>query len=236
MKNLFLLITVLTVACAGCATAKVSQDAKSPAQESKASAPEPKTSIKEIAKPAAVEEPAAVSDTTVVAQATASYTVGPQDILGIDIFEPEKISTRATVSPDGSITAPYIGQVQVGGLTPYLIRVAIEKRLSDGYLKSPSVMVSLLESHSRRFFVYGAVNRPGEYDMADKMSVLRAISMAGGFTKFGSSSRVKVLRAKANETGYETIKINIKAVMDGDSKADLPIENGDIIVTSEGIF
>ncbi len=172
----------------------------------------------------------------VVAAANAGYTVGPADVLGIDILEPDKISTRATVSPDGSITAPYIGQVNVIGLTANQIRELIEKRLSQGYMKFPSVMVSLLESHSRRFFVYGAVIRPGEYDLPEKMTVLRAISMAGGFTKFGSSSRVKVLRARRQSTGYESIKINIKAVMDGDSQADLPIENGDIIVTSEGIF
>ncbi len=227
MKKFLLLITFLTFASVGCATAKISQETEAPSREVSAPAVEV---------PQATVLPEAESNDAVIAQATASYTVGPDDILGIDILEPEKISTRAVVAPDGSITAPYIGQVQVAGQTPYLIRVAIEKRLTDGYLKSPSVMVSLLESHSRKFFVYGAVNRPGEYALADKMSVLRAISMAGGFTKFGSSSRVKVLRAKANSAGYETIKINIKAVMDGYSKADLAIENGDIIVTSEGIF
>ncbi len=171
-----------------------------------------------------------------VAAARADYTVGPADVLGIEIIEPDKISTRATVSPDGTITAPYIGQVKVIALTANQIRELIEKRLSEGYLKFPSVMVSLLESHSRQFFVYGAVNRPGEFDLPEKMTVLRAISMAGGFTKFGSSSRVKVLRALKKGTGYENIKINIKAVMDGDSQADLLIENGDIIVISEGVF
>lgn len=176
-----------------------------------------------------VEEPA-------LSAAKESYTVGPADVLEIDIIEPDKISTRATVSPDGSITAPYIGQVSVNGLTANQVREVIEKRLADGYLKFPSVMVSLIESHSRQFFVYGAVNRPGQFDLAERMTVLRAISMAGGFTKFGSSSRVKVLRAMKNGPGYESIKINIKAVMDGDSQADLPIENGDIIVISEGVF
>lgn len=182
----------------------------------------------------------AVAEETPVAApspvASSGYTVGPADVLGIEIIEPDKIATRATVSPDGTITAPYIGQVSVAGLTANEIREIIEKRLADGYLKFPSVMVSLLESHSRKFFVYGAVIRPGEYDLLEKTTVLRAISMAGGFTRFGSSSRVKVLRARQTGSGYESIKINIKAVMDGDSQADLPLENGDIIVTSEGIF
>ncbi|MCB9772165.1 MAG: polysaccharide biosynthesis/export family protein [Candidatus Omnitrophica bacterium] len=175
-----------------------------------------------------------VSDPVVAA--SMDYTVGPADILGIDILEPDQISTRAAVSPDGTITAPFIGQVLVAGLTANQIRETIEKRLADGYLKFPSVMVSLLESHSRKFFVYGAVQRPGAYDLPEKVTVLRAISMAGGFTKFGSSSRVKVLRARTEGAGYETIKIKISDVMDGDAQADLAINNGDIIVISEGVF
>ena len=68
------------------------------------------------------------------------------------------------------------------------------------------------------------------------MTVLKAISIAGGFTKFGSASRVKVLRPRENKPGYETIKINMKDVMDGNSEADLSIQSGDMVVVSEGMF
>jgi hypothetical protein len=65
---------------------------------------------------------------------------------------------------------------------------------------------------------------------------LRGISMAGGFTKYGSSSHVKLLRPYEDAPGYQTLKINMKAVMDGDSEKDLPLKPGDIIVVSEGLF
>ena len=66
---------------------------------------------------------------------------------------------------------------------------------------------------------------------------MRAISVAGGFTKFGSSSRVKVLRVRTDgKTGYEPLKIDIKAVMNGDPNADVAIHSGDIVVVSEGVF
>jgi len=165
------------------------------------------------------------------------YTVGPGDILEINILQPDKMSTRSSVSPDGYITVPYIGQVKVEKFTTDQVQIEIEKRLADGYMKFPSVMVSLLESHSRKFFVYGAVERPGSFALEDNnMTILRAISVAGGFTRFGSSSRVKMLRAKKDGPGYETIKININGVMAGDSHADMILQNGDIIVISEGIF
>jgi len=172
----------------------------------------------------------------ILAQAT-DYTVGPGDILSINILEPDKMITSATVSPDGVVTAPYIGQVNVLNLSIAQIQEEIAKRLTDGYMKFPSVMVSLVESNSRKFFVYGAVVRPGSYRLEDShMTILRGISVAGGFTRFGSSSRVKLLRAKKGGAGYESIKINIAAVMAGDPKADQVLANGDIIVVSEGLF
>jgi polysaccharide export outer membrane protein len=103
-------------------------------------------------------------------------------------------------------------------------------------MKYPVVSVSLKESRSKKFFVYGEVNKPGTYIMEDNMSVLRAISIAGGFTKFGSSSNVKVLRPKKNAGGYDAIKVNIKAIMAGDAKVDIPLGPDDIVVVSEGVF
>ncbi len=179
------------------------------------------------------EEPAAAQ----ILAKDVDYTVGPGDILQMDILQPDKMSTRITVSPDGFITVPYIGQVKVLSMTTAQVQAEIEKRLADGYMKFPSVMISLSESHSRKFFVYGAVEHPGSFTLEDSnMTILRAISIAGGFTRFGSSSRVKMLRPKAEGHGYETVKINIKAVMAGDSQADMLLQNGDIIVVSEGIF
>ncbi|MCK5083942.1 MAG: SLBB domain-containing protein, partial [Candidatus Omnitrophica bacterium] len=116
------------------------------------------------------------------------------------------------------------------------IKTKVQDALADGYMKYPVVVVSLQESRSRRFFVYGEVMKPGTYAIAENTSVLRAISMAGGFSKFGSSSRVKVLRAKEEGAGYETMKIDIKKVMNGSSDDDILLKAGDMVVVSEGVF
>lgn len=164
------------------------------------------------------------------------YTVGVDDVLDISILQPEKLLTTVTVAPDGSITFPYIGSVQVKGMTLSKIQEEIQTRLADGYMKYPIVSVSLKESRSKKFFVYGEITRPGTYILDENATVLKAISVAGGFSKFGSSSRVKVLRLKKNEAGYESIKVNINAVMNGSSKDDVLLEPGDIVVVTEGIF
>ncbi len=68
------------------------------------------------------------------------------------------------------------------------------------------------------------------------MTVIKAMTLTGWFTKWGSSSNVKILRIKNKNAGYESIKVNIKAAMKGDTDADITLESGDIIVVSEGIF
>ena len=179
-------------------------------------------------------KPSVVTCTTI--DASTDYRIGPSDILDINVLQPEQLANTVTVSPDGSISFPYIGGVIVKNKTLTQIQNDIQKRLSDGYMKYPVVSVGLKESHSRRFFVYGEVIKPGAYDIEDNMTVLRAISTAGGFSQFGSSSRVKILRPKQGSGGYDVIKVNITDVMNGASDSDPAVTQGDIIVVSEGIF
>ncbi len=178
----------------------------------------------------------AASAPTTQPAAGPDYNVGIDDVLDIAVLQPEKLGVTVTVSPDGAITFPYIGNVHVKGLTLARVQEEIQAALANGYMKYPVVTVSLKESRSRKFFVYGEVMRPGTYQLEENTTVLRAISMAGGFNKFGSSSRVKVLRVKNQGAGYENIKINIKAVMNGDSAADIVLKPGDTVVVEEGVF
>ncbi|MCK5218626.1 polysaccharide export protein [bacterium] len=167
---------------------------------------------------------------------SAGYTLGIADAIQIDVLKPEPLTTFSTVAPDGKITFPYIGNVLVKGRTVAQVQEEIQARLADGYMKYPVVAVALKESRSRKFFVYGEVLKPGSYPIEENMTVLRAISMAGGFSRFGSSSRVKVLRPRKDGPGYDTLKINVNAVMKGNASEDLLLSQGDIVVISEGMF
>lgn len=167
---------------------------------------------------------------------TQVYTIGVGDILNVNIIQPDPMQLTVTVSPGGDISVPYIGSVNVKGLTISAAQKIIQQKLAKGYLKYPVVTVSLVESHSRNYTISGEVNNPGNYALVENTTVLRAISIAGGFTRFGSSSRVKILRSRKDRPGYITIKVDLKAVLDGDASADIVIETGDIIVVSEGVF
>ncbi|HRZ28937.1 MAG TPA: polysaccharide biosynthesis/export family protein [Spirochaetota bacterium] len=164
------------------------------------------------------------------------YTVGIGDILQVSILQPDQISNNVTVTPGGEISVPFLGTIQVKGKTITEVQRTIQYRLANGYLKYPVVTVSLIESRSRNYTISGEVNTPGTYQLQENTTVLKAISVAGGFTRFGSKSRVKILRPRTDRPGYRSIKVDLKAVIDGDAKADILIEPGDIIVISEGFF
>ena len=164
------------------------------------------------------------------------YLVGVGDILEISILQPDRLTNRATVSPGGDISVPFLGSVMVRDKTISQIQQIIQSRLASGYLKYPVVVVSLIESRSKYYTISGEVTNPGNYPLGENTTVLKAISIAGGFTRFGSKSRVKILRPRKDRPGYLTIKIDIQSVMDGDAKADIVLEAGDIIVASEGLF
>jgi polysaccharide export outer membrane protein len=146
------------------------------------------------------------------------------------------MTINPTVSPGGHISVPYIGSVNVKGMTISQAQRVIQKKLGNGYLKYPVVVLSLIESRSRSFTISGEIVKPGNYALVENTTVLKAISMAGGFTKFGSKSNVKILRPRKNRPGYLNIKVDLKAVLNGDANADVLIEPGDIVVVSEGLF
>lgn len=164
------------------------------------------------------------------------YKVGIGDIVEVRILRPDTITDRSTVSPSGEISVAYIGSVQVKGKSITEIQKNVQVRLGSGYLKYPVVVVSLIESHSRNFTVSGEVIRPGNYQLQENTTILKAISIAGGFTRFGSKSRVKLLRPFPDKPGYQTIKINLQKAMDGDAKEDVMLHPGDIVIISEGFF
>jgi len=188
------------------------------------------------AAPAAAEIPIAAPLPAASVSAGTEYCIGVDDVLEIAILQPDKMALTVTVSPDGSITFPYIGNVQVKGRALSSVQNEIQSRLAEGYLKYPVASVTLKESRSKKFFVYGEVARPGTYMLNENTTVLKAISIAGGLSKYGSASRVKILRPKKNESGYEAIKVNINAVMNGSSKDDILLRPEDMLVATEGIF
>src|SRR5262245_19094577 len=156
----------------------------------------------------------------------ASYRIGPQDILRIDVWKENEISRSVPVRPDGKISLPLLNDVQAAGLTAMELRTVITEGLQK-FINSPQVTVTVTEINSRRVYVTGEVNKLGAYPLLPNMTALQALTSAGGFTQFSNTKKIYVLR---NESGKQVKHpFNYKAVLDG-KQDDIPLQPGDTIV------
>src|SRR5262245_19700931 len=156
----------------------------------------------------------------------ASYKIGPQDVLRIDVWKETEISRAVPVRPDGKISLPLLNDVQAAGLTAMELKNVITDGLKH-FINSPQVTVTVTEINSRRIYVTGEVTKPGAYALLPNMTALQALTSAGGFTQFSNTKKVYVLR---NEGGKQVKHpFNYKAVLDG-KQEDIPLQPGDTIV------
>lgn len=162
------------------------------------------------------------------------YKVGAGDVLEVTVEGQEELNRAVTVAPDGTIAFPLVGSLDVKGKTVAEINALIEGALKDGYIMYPQVNTSLKDAKNKVFYVYGEVKSPGSYQFGEDMTILKAICLAGGLTKYGSESNIRILRNSNDEKEYKTIKVNLKNITGGGEKdKDVTIETGDTIIVSD---
>jgi polysaccharide export outer membrane protein len=123
------------------------------------------------------------------------YVIGANDVLQIDVWKNQDLSGRHHVRPDGSITLPIIGDVQAAGVTPAQLRDALARKLARFLRDDASVItVTVMEVNSYRINVVGKVERPGVYTPKDFVTVLDALALAGGASKFAETDQIIIIR------------------------------------------
>lgn len=122
-----------------------------------------------------------------------SYVVGPMDVLEIQVWKEADFSRKVLVRPDGNITLPLVGDIHVSGMNTMALRDFLMAKLKD-FIDNPEVTVILLESHSKNFYIIGKITRPGTYPLMDRMTVLQAISVAGGLGEWADKDSIRIIR------------------------------------------
>jgi len=108
------------------------------------------------------------------------YVLGPEDEISIQVWDHEDLSRTVRVGLDGRISYPFIGELKAQGLTVMQLQKELEKRLADGYIIDPNVSIKVTEYKSQKYFVVGNVQKPGTYPLTKDITVVEAISSAGG--------------------------------------------------------
>jgi polysaccharide export outer membrane protein len=156
------------------------------------------------------------------------YRVGPGDVLEVSVWRDETLSRELIVPPDGILSFPLIGDVNVVGLSVAQIRDAIRKKLSE-YVPDASVAVILKTINSLRAYVIGQVKNPGSFAISMETRVMHILAMAQGLTPFASEKDIHVLRHTNDK--IEKIPFNYRDVLRGDNlEQNILLRSGDVVV------
>ncbi len=153
-------------------------------------------------------KPAAVPKAEGGAAVSADYKIGPADVLKIQVWDEEKFSGLYTVDQDGQFVYPLVGEMKAGDLTTAQVKENVEKALQK-YVQKPRVDVTVQEVQSKKYYLTGQINHPGEYLLAVPTTILQALIKAGGLQDFANPKKIYVLR------GSTKIPFNYKEVSQG---------------------
>ena len=177
------------------------------------------------------------SDTKAVAAQTApkkvatddpNYVIGPQDVLDISVWKEPELTRAVPVRPDGKISMPLLNDVQAAGRTPLQLAADITAGLKK-FVTDPQVTVIVTTINSQRVFILGEVNHAGAYPLLPNMTVLQALSSAGGFTIYANLKKIYLLRAEEGKQVKHPF--NYKDVLAGKAAdQNIFVKAGDTIV------
>lgn len=163
------------------------------------------------------------------AKTDADYVIGIGDVVAINVWKDADLSRTMPVRPDGRISLPVIGEVEVSGVTTKQLQKRIVAKL-EPYVRNPQVNVIVEEIRSRTFNVLGKVAKPGSFDLVKPTTVLDALALAGGFQEYARVTHIHVLRPLPNG-GQHILAFNYKAVVKGKKPAEnVLLQPGDTIV------
>jgi len=144
-----------------------------------------------------------LSTTPLLAQsdATSGLTlIQPNDKLTIDVYKNPDLSRQVTVQPDGLISISLVQSIKAAGLTPAQLKTELEKRLKE-YLEVPTVTVIIDAIQSYRIYVIGKVQKPGMITSERPLTVLQALSLAGGFQDYSKKDQITIVRTISPQVG-----------------------------------
>jgi polysaccharide export outer membrane protein len=159
-------------------------------------------------------------------------TLGPGDLVEVRVFQEPDSSGIWRVSPEGTIDYPLCGKVVLAGRTSSTAADALRECLAR-YLRRPQVSVLIREYNSKKIFVFGEVQKPGTFPYDGEMSIIQAITLAGGFTKTAAKNNTNVTRLVDGQE--RKIRVPVEDIGVGRERNFL-LQPGDIVFVPESFF
>ncbi len=162
-------------------------------------------------------------------------SIGPGDIFRMQIVGEKDLPEEYQVASDGTVDLPYVQRVKVGGLEPQEVAHLVRDKLMEKkILTDPDVVVSIKEYATKRVTVLGQVQKPGSFALTPGLTLIQALSLAGGLNAIANSDRVNLTRKNKNGSA-RTVVLSVEAITDGRSP-DIPLQGGDQIYVHDRVF
>lgn len=162
------------------------------------------------------------------AQQVADYTLHAGDQLEVSVWQEEGLQRTVIIRPDGKFSFPLTGEVIAAGRTVADVRDDVATRLKR-YIADPVVTVTVMDVGGNRVYVIGQVTKPGVFVMNPRLSVLQALSLAGGTTPFAKLDDVVIVRGSG--AGQKVLPFRYSQVSSGRNlEQNVLLESGDVVV------
>jgi polysaccharide export outer membrane protein len=164
------------------------------------------------------------------AQTAPGYTLHAGDKLVVGVYDdPKLMPQEITVTPDGRIAFPMIGDVIVGGKTTEQVRTELEARLKK-FISEPIAIVMVTDVKGNVAYVVGQVNKPGQIVMNPSVNVLQALSMSGGANPYAKLDSIIIIRTGAGGV-QRVLPFKYGQVASGkDLQQNIVLDSGDVVV------
>ncbi|HEU4384354.1 MAG TPA: polysaccharide biosynthesis/export family protein [Anaeromyxobacteraceae bacterium] len=160
-------------------------------------------------------------------------TLGPGDVFEVRVYQEPELSGAYRVGPQGDIVFPLCQRVAVAGLTANAVAERLQKCLGEGFIRKAHVSVIVKEFNSQKIFVFGEVQKPGTFVYEDGMTIIQAVTVAGGFAKGAAQNSTSVTRLVDGQE--QKIKVPVQDIALGKAQ-NFPLKPGDIVYVPESLF
>lgn len=155
------------------------------------------------------------------------FIVGPGDELEITVFRHNDLNRKVRIPPDGVIFLPLIGEIPTKGVSIRQMRNQITEGYSR-YLYNPQVSVEIIANRYQKVFVLGEVKNPGIFLIDTPISVLEAVSRAGGFTVDARQNSILLIRGEMDKPDLFRLDLK-KALKNADLSQNPTLQRGDVV-------
>lgn len=167
------------------------------------------------------------------------YIIGPLDELTIHVWRNPELGASVQVRPDGRITTPLVTDMPAVGKTPSMLADDIRLQLSQ-FINEPLVSVIVNKfagTFSQQVRVVGATEKPASIPYRANMTLLDAMIAVGGLSEYAAGNRAKLIRFDKESGKQQEYNIRLGNLLKkGDSKANVLLMPGDVIIIPESLF